>query len=192
MPIEFSTIYFGPFSYDLCEEKENRLRPHVDDSLISAMAPLRRTWSEQNAEVFAHLAQQQSHVGELIQAFNQRPTHHVSAPNELLIRQQRSTFAPSIPTPLPRETRTISREVTVHQRALQEELKTRAGRLEKLRKNRDEQKTNELLSQLENAAKHEDNLMPLMIECVENNLTLGEICNVLRQEWGEYQANSWR
>ncbi len=29
--------------------------------------------------------------------------------------------------------------------------------------------------------------MPLLIEAVECYTTLGEICNVLRQEWGEYQ-----
>ena len=34
----------------------------------------------------------------------------------------------------------------------------------------------------------DENLMPLLIECVENDLTLGEICGVLRQVWGEYQA----
>ena len=26
-----------------------------------------------------------------------------------------------------------------------------------------------------------------MIECVEKNITLGEICNTLRAQWGEYQ-----
>ena len=33
--------------------------------------------------------------------------------------------------------------------------------------------------------------MPLFIECVENSLTLGEICGVLRQTWGEYQPSAW-
>jgi methylmalonyl-CoA mutase N-terminal domain/subunit len=28
--------------------------------------------------------------------------------------------------------------------------------------------------------------MPLFIECVEKDLTLGEICNTLRGVWGEY------
>ena len=40
------------------------------------------------------------------------------------------------------------------------------------------------------AHRHE-NLMPLFVECVENDLTLGEICNVLRAEWGEYQPPAW-
>ena len=30
--------------------------------------------------------------------------------------------------------------------------------------------------------------MPLSIECVENDITLGEICNPLREVWGEYVA----
>jgi methylmalonyl-CoA mutase N-terminal domain/subunit len=29
--------------------------------------------------------------------------------------------------------------------------------------------------------------MPLILECVENELTLGEICGVLRNAWGEYR-----
>jgi methylmalonyl-CoA mutase N-terminal domain/subunit len=34
-------------------------------------------------------------------------------------------------------------------------------------------------------------MMPLLIECVENDLTLGEICRVLREAWGEYQPPAW-
>jgi methylmalonyl-CoA mutase N-terminal domain/subunit len=30
--------------------------------------------------------------------------------------------------------------------------------------------------------------MPVFIECVENDITLGEICNALRSVWGEYVA----
>ncbi len=33
--------------------------------------------------------------------------------------------------------------------------------------------------------------MPLLVECVENDLTLGEICRVLRKTWGEYQPPAW-
>jgi methylmalonyl-CoA mutase N-terminal domain/subunit len=29
--------------------------------------------------------------------------------------------------------------------------------------------------------------MPLFVEAVESNATLGEICDVLRQVWGEYR-----
>jgi methylmalonyl-CoA mutase N-terminal domain/subunit len=59
--------------------------------------------------------------------------------------------------------------------------------LVELRKTRDNDKVHSLLSQLETAAKGEDLLMPLFITCAENDVTLGEICNVLRGVWGQYQ-----
>ncbi|HEY60636.1 MAG TPA: methylmalonyl-CoA mutase family protein [Anaerolineae bacterium] len=64
-------------------------------------------------------------------------------------------------------------------------------RLKKLRTGRDHNKVNELLSQLASAAKSDQNLLPLFITCVENDLTLGEICGVLRDVWGEYQSPVW-
>jgi len=63
--------------------------------------------------------------------------------------------------------------------------------LEQLRAERDSSRTSELLSRLATAANGQDNLMPLMIECVEANITLGEICGVLRQVWGEYHSPAW-
>jgi methylmalonyl-CoA mutase N-terminal domain/subunit len=30
-------------------------------------------------------------------------------------------------------------------------------------------------------------MMPLLIEAVEAYATVGEICGILREEWGEYQ-----
>ena len=60
-------------------------------------------------------------------------------------------------------------------------------KLAELRENRDNARVNDLLSQLESAAKGEDALMPLFVTCAENNVTLGEICNVLRNVWGQYQ-----
>ena len=64
-------------------------------------------------------------------------------------------------------------------------------RLVSLRGRRDQQRVNDLLSQLENTARSSDNLMPLLIECVENDITLGEICGLLRRQWGEYQPPAW-
>lgn len=60
-------------------------------------------------------------------------------------------------------------------------------RLAHLRAQRDSQRALELLQQLEQTARGSENLMPLLIECVENRLTLGEICHTLRRVWGEYQ-----
>ncbi|WKZ39761.1 MAG: methylmalonyl-CoA mutase family protein [Anaerolineales bacterium] len=64
-------------------------------------------------------------------------------------------------------------------------------RLAHLRANRDSAKVAELLSRLENLARDTQNLIPLFIECVENDVTLGEICNTLRGVWGEYVAEGF-
>ncbi len=64
-------------------------------------------------------------------------------------------------------------------------------RLATLRANRDSAKVSELLSQLENAAGDTRNLIPIFIECVQNEITLGEICNTLRVVWGEYVAEGF-
>ena len=64
-------------------------------------------------------------------------------------------------------------------------------RLAAVRQRRDAARAQELMGQLEAAARTSENLMPLFITCVENDLTLGEITGVLRGVWGEYQAASW-
>ncbi len=61
-------------------------------------------------------------------------------------------------------------------------------RLADLRAQRDSNRTSELLSRLESSARGQENLMPLLIECMEQNLTLGEVCGVLRRIWGEYHS----
>ena len=63
--------------------------------------------------------------------------------------------------------------------------------LETLRAGRDEARMNALRSQLDITVRSETNLVPLLIECVENDMTLGEICNTLRAVWGEYQPPVW-
>ncbi len=65
------------------------------------------------------------------------------------------------------------------------------ARLGKLRGERDSAKVSELLARVERAARGTQNLMPLFIECVEHDLTLGEITNVLRGVWGEYEPSTW-
>jgi methylmalonyl-CoA mutase N-terminal domain/subunit len=65
-------------------------------------------------------------------------------------------------------------------------------RLSALRQRRDAVRARELLSRLETATRGTDNLMPLFIECVENEITLGELCGVLRRSWGEYTQPAWR
>jgi len=65
------------------------------------------------------------------------------------------------------------------------------ARLNKLRGNRDQRVVDALLDKLKVAATGTENLMPLFIECVENDITLGEICNTLRVIWGEYVAEGF-
>jgi methylmalonyl-CoA mutase N-terminal domain/subunit len=61
--------------------------------------------------------------------------------------------------------------------------------LAKLRGERDEAKVKELLEQLKQQAASETNLFPVILEAVKAYATLGEICKVLRDVFGEYRAN---
>ena len=65
------------------------------------------------------------------------------------------------------------------------------AKLRELRETRDQRLVDELLEKLKIAAMGTENLMPLFIECVENDVTLGEICNTLRVVWGEYVAEGF-
>ncbi len=64
------------------------------------------------------------------------------------------------------------------------------ARLTLLRDDRDNEHVERLLDDLESAAGGDENLLPHFIDCVEGDVTLGEICNRLRNVWGEYQASS--
>jgi methylmalonyl-CoA mutase N-terminal domain/subunit len=57
-----------------------------------------------------------------------------------------------------------------------------------LRRKRDKQKVQSVLNRLETAAEREENLMPIMIQAVKDHCTLGEVCGVLRQVYGDYRA----
>jgi methylmalonyl-CoA mutase N-terminal domain/subunit len=71
------------------------------------------------------------------------------------------------------------------------QVRKQLDRLAKLRAGRDGVKVDKLQSKLESAAAGPDNLMPVLIECVEGDLTLGEITNTLREVWGEYRPTGW-
>jgi methylmalonyl-CoA mutase N-terminal domain/subunit len=60
-------------------------------------------------------------------------------------------------------------------------------RLAELRARRETAGVDARLAALARAAQGSDNLMPHFIACVEADVTLGEICGVLRRVWGEYQ-----
>jgi methylmalonyl-CoA mutase N-terminal domain/subunit len=63
------------------------------------------------------------------------------------------------------------------------------ARLAALRARRDPARVAALRARLRAAAAGSDNLMPLFIECVENDVTVGEICHTLRSVWGEYRPS---
>ncbi len=62
-------------------------------------------------------------------------------------------------------------------------------KLQQLRAERDNQKVEADLAALRKAAQGDDNLMPFILEAVKSYATLGEICGVLREVFGEYQQS---
>ncbi len=67
--------------------------------------------------------------------------------------------------------------------------KRQIERLQALRKRRDSERVQSLLNRLRDTAQGEENLLPIILECVEAYATLGEICQVLREVFGEYKAS---
>jgi len=65
------------------------------------------------------------------------------------------------------------------------------GRVKRLRKDRHNQKVENALSGLRKAAGGKDNLVPFAVEAVKAYATIGEICNVLRDVFGEYKSLSF-
>jgi len=65
--------------------------------------------------------------------------------------------------------------------------KEQVAKLQKLRRERDNRKVNEVLEKLHYNAEKNENLMPTIIEAVKAYATLGEICGVLRKVYGEYK-----
>ena len=102
----------------------------------------------------------------------------------------------------------VEEEVTLERLRVDPALEAAArDRLANLRSHRDNAKVAELRTRLESLARatpviaseakqpvpspDSHNLMPLIIECVEHDVTLGEICNTLRGVWGEYVAQGF-
>lgn len=63
------------------------------------------------------------------------------------------------------------------------------ARLEKMKGARDNEAVKAALGKLREAAKGTENLMPYLIDAVKTYATLGEICGVLREEFGEYKQS---
>lgn len=62
------------------------------------------------------------------------------------------------------------------------------SKTQKVRETRDSEVVAKTLAALKEAAGTDANLMPLILDAVKAYATLGEICNVLREVFGEYQA----
>ena len=62
-----------------------------------------------------------------------------------------------------------------------------SAKLKDLREERDNKLVDEKLSQLKAACSTDENLMPLILDAVKAYATLGEICNVMRDVFGEYK-----
>lgn len=63
------------------------------------------------------------------------------------------------------------------------------ARLKKMKAARDNEAVKAALEKLREAAKGTENLMPYLIDAVKTYATLGEICGVLREEFGEYKQS---
>jgi methylmalonyl-CoA mutase N-terminal domain/subunit len=64
------------------------------------------------------------------------------------------------------------------------------GRVQALKAGRDNQAVAKALLELRAAADGSANLMPAIIAAVKVDATLGEVCGVLRESFGEYRASS--
>ncbi len=60
-------------------------------------------------------------------------------------------------------------------------------KLQKLRSNRNHAKCDQILQDLNDKASSGENIMPTVVEAVENKCTLGEIADTLREIYGEHK-----
>lgn len=63
-------------------------------------------------------------------------------------------------------------------------------RLNRVRRERDQELVKRRLAELRAAAQGTENMMPAILECVRAYCTLGEMCDVLREVFGVYQQDS--
>jgi methylmalonyl-CoA mutase N-terminal domain/subunit len=60
-------------------------------------------------------------------------------------------------------------------------------RLAELKRTRDNDRVRRTLDALKAGARGRDNTMPLLLDCVRAYATVGEMCDALREVWGEYE-----
>ena len=66
--------------------------------------------------------------------------------------------------------------------------KKQKERLYQIRKTRDTEKVQKALDALQKGAETDENLMPLIVDAVRHYASIGDICGVLREVFGEYKA----
>jgi methylmalonyl-CoA mutase N-terminal domain/subunit len=71
----------------------------------------------------------------------------------------------------------------IDERAAEEQI----SRLRALRSRRDGERVRQALSRLQQAARGKDNVMYPILEAARAYTTLGEMCDALREVWGEYE-----
>lgn len=82
---------------------------------------------------------------------------------------------------------TMDAEATIPTMRIDDSIRqVQTEKLNELRRNRNPAKIDNLLQQLNDVASSEENIMPIVIEAVENKCTLGEIADTLREVYGTY------
>ena len=76
--------------------------------------------------------------------------------------------------------------LSVDQKAVEAQL----ARVKAFKSSRDAQKHGAALKALDAAAAGDENLLPPIVEAVKAHATVGEICNVFRQRFGEHREPS--
>jgi methylmalonyl-CoA mutase N-terminal domain/subunit len=81
-----------------------------------------------------------------------------------------------------------SEEVSFETLKVHKEVEEKQKRkLEKMKKYRDKEKVERALVEIRKASESKDNLMPIILDAVKSYVTLGEICNVLKDVFREYR-----
>jgi len=68
--------------------------------------------------------------------------------------------------------------------------KEQTGKLRKIKSERDSDRARSTLNKLKQKAQTEENLVYGIMDCVEAYATVGEICDVLREVWGEHKEQT--
>jgi len=72
----------------------------------------------------------------------------------------------------------------------EEQERSQTERLESVRAERDDEEVEAALAALEDAARGDENLIPSLVDAVKAYATTGEICDTLRDVFGEYQSGA--